>query len=843
MNRRRGLIRLGGGLVMAVLVFQGVQWTVETRKPVDFAEEIRPTLAKNCVLCHGGVRQQAELSLLFREDALKPATSGRPAIVPGDVGASELIRRITTADPADRMPKGHPSLSPAEIRALKRWIARGAPWEPHWAYVSPEAETPPNVSRPAWARDTLDRFVLARLDREKLTPAVEADCATLARRVSLDLIGLPPRPDDTDAFCRSKDPEGYSAMVDRLLASPRFGERWAAMWLDLARYADSRGYETDGYRTIWPYRDWVIKAFNADLPFDRFTIEQLAGDLLPGGSDDQLIATGFHRNTMTNNEGGTDDEEYRVAAVIDRVNTTWTVWQGTTFSCAQCHGHPYDPFRQADYYRAFAIFNNTNDWDQLDEYPVLPLFPEATRGRGQAAFRLVEALARRRDSLAELPDLVAARKTWERQLSDPALAGRIEGGWLGELLRTVKIPEHERSGSQRALARLAFAESSDDPRLGQLRKDRSRAATIVAESKAVLMPVMRELPADRRRRNRIFERGNFLTPGEEVEPGVPASIGPALGALPVDRLALGRWLVSPENPLTARVIVNRFWEQLFGVGLVETTEDFGTQGSRPSNQPLLDWLAVQFRDADGWRVKPLLRRLVLSATYRQASVVTPELVARDPDNRLLARGPRFRLSAEQIRDQALFVGGLLSERMYGPSVMPPQPDGIWHRPYSGEKWETALGDDRYRRALYTHWKRTVPYPAMVTFDSPTREVCVSRRTRTNTPLQALVTLNDPAFFEAAQGLARRLLDGRGFDPSPAAVDGYLTRAYRLALQRIPDGGALAPLRKLYEESLAHYREHRDDVTALTGRNGEPGEAALTVVANAILNLDALVTKD
>ncbi len=842
MTQRR-LIRGGIGLGTGLILVLAGRSLADRVRPVSFAEEIRPILAKNCVLCHGGVRQQANLSLLFREDALKPAKSGHPAIIPGNPGSSELIRRITHTDPAERMPKGHPSLGGAEVGALRRWIAKGAPWEPHWAYVPPVAAPMPNVSQTAWPKDGLDRFVLARLEAERLTPSPEADCATLTRRASLDLIGLPPAAEETDRVCQAGDSNAYPALVDRLLASPRFGERWSAMWLDLARYADSRGYEADLYRTMWPYRDWVIKAFNTDVPFDRFTIEQLAGDLLPSPTNDQLVATAFHRNTMTNNEGGTDDEEHRVASVIDRVNTTWTVWQGTTMGCAQCHGHPYDPFRQEDYYRSFALFNNTADWDQPEEYPVHPDFPEAKRKAGHAAFGQLAALDRDEDSLAGQAELGPARRAWEARLSDPKVAGRIDGEWLAEVLRVSKLAEGDRSPSQRALMRLAFAAGSDDPRFVVIRRRRDQSTRTMNEQSPIMTPVLRELPSDRRRRTRLFERGNFLTPGPDVQPGVPASLGAGLDPNHADRLGLAQWLVSRNNPLTARVIVNRFWEQLFGTGLVETTEDFGTQGTPPSNQRLLDWLAVQFQDTDGWRVKALLRRIVLSATYRQSSRLTPVLAARDPDNRLLGRGPRFRLSAEQIRDQALFVSGLLSTTMYGPSVMPPQPEGVWHRPYSGEKWEPAAGDARYRRALYTLWKRTAPYPSLVAFDSPSREFCVSRRTRTNTPLQALVTMNDPAFFEAAQAVARRLLGRDPADPSPAAVDDYIDKAYRLALQRPPEPAVLNSLRDLYQKAAAHYAGHPADVMKLTGTTDDPGAAALTVVANAILNLDAVVTKD
>ena len=808
---------------------------------VDFNRDIRPIFNKKCVACHGGVRQLGELSLLFREDALKPAKSGKLPIVPGDPDASELVRRITHPDPHDRMPKGRTPLSADEILAITRWIKQGAPWEPHWAYVKPVAAPLPTVSAPSWPRSGLDQFVLARLDREGLKPSAEAGCPALARRVSLDLIGLPPRPEWIDQLCARTDPNGYPQFVDELLASPRFGERWATMWLDLARYADSQGYEKDPARAIWRYRDWVIQAFNRDMPFDRFTVEQLAGDLLPNPTDDQRLATAFHRNTMTNDEGGTDDEEHRVAAVIDRVNTTFVVWQGTSMGCAQCHGHPYDPFRHQDYYRAFAFFNNTADWDQTNDRPVQPTFPAGKEGEGQALYAVIRGLKARAESVTATVAVQGARRQWETQLMVPAVAGKLKDTWQNEVLRVARTAEPERDGEQKMMMDWIYSEVSDDPALALIRKQRDKTWERLNKLQPTLTPVMEELPPEHRRKTHVFERGNFLVHGAEVEPGVPASIGPHLTALEPNRLGLAKWLIDPGNPLTGRVIVNRFWEQLFGIGLVETSEDFGTQGTPPSNQALLDWLAVRFVTTQRWQVKALLREIVLSATYRQASATTPAATERDPQNRLLARGPRYRLTAEQIRDEALMVSGLLSDRMLGPSVMPPQPDGVWQRPYSGEVWKTATDDNRYRRALYTLWKRTAPYPAMLTFDSPSREFCVSRRVRTNTPLQALVTLNDPAFLEAAAGLAQRMA---GPAPVWKDVDHYLERGYRLALARAPDAASVGVLRTLYQQALDHYRGHPDDGETLGGpAAGGPEQAALIVVANAILNLDAFVTKD
>ncbi|MFN0099524.1 MAG: PSD1 and planctomycete cytochrome C domain-containing protein [Gemmatimonadaceae bacterium] len=827
MTRGRGLLAIVGVIAVAAAFWRGQALVDRVSPDVDFNRDIRPILNTNCVQCHGGVRRQGELSLLFRDDAIRAAKSGRHAIIPGDPDASELIRRITHSDARDRMPKGMPPLAAKEIALLRRWIAQGAPWQDHWAYVAPVAAEPPSVADTQWARSPLDRFVLASLERAQLTPSPEADCATLARRVSIDLIGLPPTLGQVRSACAGNRATGYEQLVDTLLASPRFGERWATMWLDVARYADSKGYETDPSRPMWPYRDWVISAFNRDLPFDRFTIEQLAGDLLPDATTEQRIATAFHRNTMTNNEGGTDDEEYRVAAVIDRVNTTWEAWQGTSIGCTQCHGHPYDPIRHHEYYRAYALFNTTEDWDQYDEQPVLTLFTPENASRGQVLLAALDSVRRAMDARVNTAAMDSARMVWETQLGIPAIAGRINGTSLNEVRRIVRLPVSARDQGQRAFLGSVFGEVSEDAVLRQLRTRRDVLRREVGALKPLArVPVMAEQAPTARRLTRVFERGNFLVPTDTVQPGLPAAIGPPLPAAAADRLGLARALVDPRNPLTARVTVNRFWEQLFGIGLVETSEDFGTQGEAPSHQELLDWLAVRFQREHRWQVKALLRELVLSATYRQRSEASPELYARDPANRLLARGPRFRMTAEQIRDVTLAASGLLSDRMYGPSVMPPQPDGVWQRPYSGEKWVADTGQNRHRRALYTLYKRTAPYPSFMLFDAPSHEVSVTRRVRTNTPLQALVTLNDPVYAEAAQALAR-LMSAGGPLADAAAVDRALRSGYERVLYRSPPASALAALRSVFD----------------TARRQQSELVALTTVASTLLNLDAFLTKE
>jgi mono/diheme cytochrome c family protein len=751
--------------------------------PVDFNRDVRPILAEHCLRCHGpdAAARQASLRLDRFDDATAPRPSGGRAIAPGDPAASLLLARVSSSDERFRMPPADAgaALPPAHVEILRRWIAQGARYEEHWSFVPPRRPEPPAVARADWPRQDLDRFVLARLEREGLAPSPAADRATYIRRVSLDLIGLPPAPEEVAAFVRDADPDAERRLVDRLLASPHFGERWAAVWLDLARYADTRGYEADRRRTMWPYRDWVIRAFAEDLPFDRFTVEQIAGDLLPGATVQQVVATAFHRNTMTNDEGGTDDEEFRSAAVVDRVNTTAQVWMGLTAGCAQCHAHKYDPISHEEYYRLYAFFNQTADADRPDETPLLELPGDAQRSR-------LEELAR------QVADLTAAPPGPER---DAALAAL---------------------GQEEAQVRGAIP----------------------------ALPVMRALPPAERRESRVHLRGDFMNPGAPVQPGVPEAFHPLRGSAGPTRLDLAHWLVDRANPLTARVHVNRVWEQFFGAGLVETTEDLGTRGEPPSHPELLDWLAVEFMER-GWSHKAICRLIAESATYRQASSVTPDVLERDPYNRLLARGPRFRLGAEALRDQALAAAGLLDRAMYGPPVFPPQPEGLWQVVYSDDRWHTATGSDRHRRALYTFWRRTTPYPSMSTFDAPSREVCVSRRIRTNTPLQALAGMNDPVLVEAAQALARRIMVEA--DPDPAARAAW---ALRLCLCRDAAREEVAALAAFFDAARARLALDPEGAARLaTDPLGpappgvDPVElAAWTAVCNLVMNLDEFLTR-
>jgi hypothetical protein len=759
-----------------------VEPTSPKTQRVDFNREVRPILAKNCFACHGQdeAKRAKGLRLDRREAAIKPLKSGESAIVSGDPDSSELILRVTEEDETLRMPpkKSGNRLTPTEVDVLKRWIVDGAEYTAHWALIAPKALPVPDVKEKAWPRNGVDFWVLSRIENEGLKPSPEAELYALFRRVSLDLRGLPPTLHEVEDFIRDNAPDAYEKAVDRFLDDPAYGERWARMWLDQARYADSAGYGSDPLRpTIWRYRDWVIDAFNHNLPFDRFTLEQIAGDLLPNPSLDEQIATAFHRNTMTNTEGGTDDEEFRVAAIKDRVDTTMQVWMGLTMGCAKCHTHKFDPITHEEYYQFYAIFNQTADKDLPAETPVIPA-PTA---------QILECVAKIDKEIAAL--------------------------------RSIK-PE-----SKPVRDKIAALEKSK-PAIPKV-------------------SVMVELAPEHHRVTHILRKGNFLDPGDVVGPGVPQSLPSFPDGEPKNRLGLARWLVDPRNPLTARVAVNRYWAQIFGIGLVETEEDFGTQGEPPSHPELLDWLAVQYRES-GWDTKSLLRLIVTSATYRQLSKVSPGLLQKDPRNRLLARAPRVRLEAEMVRDQALALSGLLTRGIGGPSVFPPQPPGLWQAAFNGERtWSTSQGEDRYRRGLYTFWRRTVPYPSMAVFDAPSREICAIRRVRTNTPLQSLVTLNDPVYVEAAQALARRIARDGGTTASSRARHGL-----ELCLGRPPRPEQVEPLVALFTREYERYSKDLASATSLaTDPIGplppgmEPADlAAWTAVANVLLNLDAVLTK-
>lgn len=884
---------------------------------VDFSTQVKPILNKHCISCHGGVKRNADFSVLFRKEALDTTESGKFGIIPGDVEHSEMIRRITSKDPEIRMPYKEEPLSAEQIDILKRWVEQGAEWGDHWAYVAPENVAVPVsekkiagvFSSDEWVKNDIDYFILDKILEKGLTPSPEADQTTLIRRIYLDMIGLPPTPEQVKNFLEDKSGNAYEKVVDELLASPRFGEKWASWWLDMARYSDTKGYERDAGRTIWRYRDWVIRAFNRDMPFDQFSVEQLAGDLLPNPSDDQLVATAFHRNTMNNDEGGTEDEEFRVAAVIDRVSTTWEVWQSTTLGCVQCHTHPYDPFLHEDFYKSMAFFNDTRDEDTHSEHPNLRTYTEEDQSKLESIRKWISTHAGPEQELdanlflktlepkyhphdfdefvnGELIDTkwLGIRSGGSARLKQIRLDGKTNlyfeywtphtGGTFeirldkidGPILsqgriektagsrKTVAFPLKETSGkhdlyfifrnasitSDKPICAIDwFAFRGDLPGEGEPGFASIRSTFMdLLNTKVENTPVMIENNQDQRRTTHIFERGNWLAKGEPVQPGVPESLNPFPAGEPNNRLGFARWLFTKDNPLTARAAVNRFWEQIFGFGIVETLEDFGTQGASPTHQELLDWLALRFMNEHNWGVKALLKDIVMSATYRQDSRVTDEHLLIDPSNQFLARAPRVRLSAEEVRDQALAVSGLLSKKMFGKGVMPYQPEGVWNSVYNGEEWKQSAGEDLYRRSVYTYMKRTSTYPSLMMFDGSSREVCVSRRLRTNTPLQALVTLNDSTFVVASRHFAMKMME------AAKDTDAQIRAGYKLLLVNEIDDSKVTIFRRLYDDALQRYKRDEDATKQLTAvAEGTPQLAAMTVVANAMMNLDEVVMKE
>jgi hypothetical protein len=749
---------------------------------VDFRKDVLPILSENCFACHGpdAKTRKADLRLDTKESALRTKD---PLIVPGKSDESELFNRVTSGDPEEVMPplKSGKKLSGTQIEILKKWIDEGASWHQHWAFEPISRPAFPAVRDKSWPRNPIDRFILARLEREGLAPSSAASEATLARRLTLDLAGLPPEPAEVDALVLG-GPTAYDALVDRLLASPLYGERMAMDWLDGARYADTNGYQNDFARTMWPWRDWVIHAYNANLPFDGFLVEQLAGDLLPKPKLDQRIATGFNRNNRTVTEAGSIEEEWRIENAVDRVETTATVFLGLTVGCARCHDHKFDPVSQVDFYRFLGFFNSVNEQGVYTE----------TRGNVPPLVKLPTAQESRR--IAELEAALTAVK-----------------------------------------------KRNDKPATEKLEKEKQ-----AVESGITSVMVMEDAPKPRP--TFVLKRGRYDMPDaqKKVEPGVPASLPPLPKDAPGNRLGLAKWLIMPENPLAARVVVNRIWQHHFGTGLVKTAENFGIQGEPPSHPELLDWLAGELLRS-GWDLKALHRLIVTSATYRQRSSASPSLVARDPENRLLARGPRFRLPAEVVRDNALAIAGLLVRRIGGPSVKPYQPAGLWEE-LAGGAGEAPYVQDKgpklYRRSLYVYRKRTVPHPLMATFDAPSREVCQVKRPRTNTPLQALELLNDVTYVEAARQLAALALELGGSSP-----DERLSLAFRRALARAPSASELDVLRRGLDRNLAAYRANPAAAEELIRLGDSPRDkkldplllAAYTSVAGVILNLDETIT--
>jgi mono/diheme cytochrome c family protein len=908
-------------IVILALVVTGILRFAFHHKPVDFTTQVKPIFNKNCITCHGGVRQKGGFSLLFREEALAKTKSGKFAIIPGDPGHSEMIRRITLHDPEDRMPYKHDPLSPEDIGILRRWIKEGAHWGEHWSYVPVKDVQIPQprkffgliAKKSTWAENPVDNFIEQKLKEQDLKPSPEADKETLLRRAALDIIGMPAPEHLARSFLRDSSSHAYADLVDSLLASSHYGEKWTAMWLDLARYADTKGYERDDSRNIWHYRDWLIHAFNNDKPYDQFLTEQFAGDQLPDATDDDFIATAFHRNTMTNDEGGTDNEEFRTSAVLDRVNTTWQAVLGTTFACVQCHSHPYDPFHHDDYYKFMAFFNDTRDEDTEADYPLLRHYNDTLQQQLSAVVEWIKQNV----STQKATEVNTFLKTWQpafnsllcdsftnSELSDTKwLAFRNHaicrlknvdlqnkdllifrydayqpgGIWqihmdspTGTLIATIPLPL-TKTGMKITQTKISVNKGTHDLYFTYTNnnlkkpedngavfdwfyfteelpgKDKQGYAEIKMEYQKLFTtitpttPVMMDNPSDMHRATYVFERGNWLVKGDKVTPDVPHSLNPFPANAPHNRRGLAMWLTSKQNPLTARTMVNRVWEQLFGTGLVETLEDLGSQGVPPTHPELLDWLSYQFMNSDNWSVKKLIRRIVMSATYRQDSKITPGLLEKDPYNKYYARGARVRLSAEQVRDQALCISGVFCDSMYGPSVFPWQPKGIWLSPWNGAEWVQSSGDQQYRRALYTYWKRSAAYPSMMTFDGVSREVCTARRIRTNTPLQALTTLNDSVYIDLARHFARRMEKEAGGDEQQ-----QIQKGFQWATCHAIDDKSLQAFMKLYKAAYNQFKDNPDKTCEVLGginKDVNIETAALAVVANAILNLDEVVTKN
>lgn len=793
----------------------------------DYLREVKPLLTRHCIQCHGAQKEESGLRLDTAEYARLGGASG--SVVKRGRDGESLLTAVIAGTHADipAMPYKKELLSAAEIATLRAWVAAGAPapeneepgrWE-HWAFIAPKRPTPPAApaAAAAWPRNAIDRFIIARLAANRIAPAPEADRITLLRRVSLDLIGLPPTPAEAAAFLADSSPDAYERAVDRLLASPHFGERWARPWLDVARYADSNGYSIDAPRQIWKYRDWVVNALNRDLPYDRFVIEQLAGDLLPNPTVDQRVATGFNRNTQINQEGGIDPEQFRVEAVLDRVNTFGTAFLGLTLSCAQCHDHKFDPITQRDYYKLYAFFNTSVDDGHGDRRPksigVLHFNPDGTPDE-----RLETELAEVRARLSGLFEAHGTEiEAWRLGLSPEARDKVTSRGTRAAL----DVPWEKLSFNQRRsvypIARpndTTFRQSNE--RLGVLQR---------RETQGISTLVMEELPGGRP--SHIFIKGDFTRPGDLVQPGTPVVL-PPLGQENPNRLDLARWTVASANPLTARVFVNRVWQQYFGRGIVETENDLGTQAAPPSHPELLDWLATELI-ARGWSQKALHRLIVTSATYRQASRHRPDLEVSDPLNRLLARQTRLRLDAELVRDATLAASGLLVPKLGGPPVFPPQPDGVMSLGQVKREWKPSTGEDRHRRGLYTHFWRATPHPALAVFDAADGFSSCSRRLRSNTPLQALTLLNDQQFFEFAGGFADRIRREAPARDLAARID----FAFRCAVARSPSTFELERVSEL----------HRRQFMAAEGTEKERDRAAWLTIARVLLNLDETITRE
>ena len=841
-------------ILCCILFFSAaVDQRIVAEDKIDFSRQIRPILSAACYQCHGPDEKQRQAALrLDQQESLLVNRDVRPAVVPGNHTQSELFHRISTNDPEMRMPPPDVvrQLTEEEIELLKSWINQGADWETLWSLQPVRIAEPPSVLQDDWPRSKIDQFVLARLEAQGLTPNTQASRETLIRRVTLDLTGLPPTLAEIDAFLSDTSADAYEKVVERLLASPHYGERMAVDWLDAARFADTHGYHVDSQREMWRWRNWVIDAFNRNMPFDQFTVEQLAGDLLPEPTESNRIASGFNRNHGINFEGGAFAEEFRVEYVVDRVHTTATIFMGLTLKCARCHDHKFDPLSQKDYYRFFAFFNSVPERG-IDGATgnAVPLMRFPSREQRRELVALNAALTSRQQALETYRKKSSEKATAWANKRRAKLAGAVESdSEPNPLYQLLQLDAAERTDAQRQDLIRAFL--SQDKTFQELKSavNKAEREREKFENKISSTMVMRD--SEEMRSTYLLNRGMYDQPGEQVTAGVPAIFPPlpknALG----NRLSLARWLVSDRHPLTARVTVNRFWQSIFGNGIVKTSENFGSQGSLPSHAALLDWLAARFIRS-GWDVKDLMRLLVTSATYRQSSRITEESFQRDPENRLLARGPRVRLQAEMIRDASLAASGLLVRTVGGASVRPYQPAGLWEevafgiKTYGAQKYEQDHGDALYRRSMYTFWKRSCPPPSLVTFDAPDRETCSVRRERTNTPLQALVLLNDPTYVETARGLAERTMHEGG-----KSNNERVTYAFRIVTGRRPTAAESAILLDEFNQRCTAFKTDAEIAAKLLSVGESQADsnlpieelAAWTMVARLLLNLDEAITK-
>lgn len=854
---------LSRAFTFSALMFALLIGSVRAEEPtIDFEKQVLPLLETNCLHCHGSEVRDGGLRFLSRKDLLTLNDSGEPAIVSGHSSESELIKRITAPE-EERMPPAEEGdrLQSDKIALLKKWIDAGANWpeslqQQHWAYLKPIKSELPVIPGQFKAKNEIDYFIQQKLSESgtPLEPAKQAEPARLLRRVYLDLTGLPPTPEQVDQFMAEPTEAAYEKIVDELLASPRYGEKWTQQWLDLARYADSNGFQADQLRIMWLYRDWVIKAINDDMPFDQFTIEQLAGDLLPEATWDQKIATGFHRCTTCNVEAGVDPEENRVNQLIDRVNTTGTVWLGTTLECAQCHNHKYDPFTQQDYYSLMAYFNNTPmEVKQKGDSVTFEFYgPKLAQEMAAQEKNAYETLKAKRDALQSKLEhrrdqMRPVQKEWELKTKLELGQKKKLSTLLNDIKSILEFPAEKRSSDQTEKL-LQYYESQDEETVS-LKKSLESLTNELKEQEPPTSLVMVE--QDQMRETFIFKRGDFLSKGNQVTPSTPTSLHPLSSVQSTgNRLEFANWVVSPENPLVARTTVNRWWAHFFGQGLVTTLEDFGTQGEPPTHQRLLDWLAVDLME-QGWSRKHIHKKIVMSATYRQSAKVSPEHLQHDPANKLYSRMSRNRLSAEAIRDNALEISGLLTNKIGGPPVYPPQPEGIWkHVGRNAPKYNTNTNEDRYRRGLYVVWRRSAPYPSFTNFDAPDRASCVVKRSRTNTPLQALTLLNDPAYIEMSWGLANRLASLENLKDDRAR----LQYGMRLAVSRMPTEEELNRLWNLYQAERKRFKQNPEAATQLLPEAGlkltalennkltAEQMAAWFYIANILLNLDETITK-